>query len=100
MDRSPPVAPLSMGILQARVLEWVSMPSSRESAQPRDRTQVSCIAGRFFTTEPPGKSIKLGYHHLIHEIIKRNKWEIIWKELVQYLAQNKEVIKRFLPTTY
>ena len=65
-DCSPPVAPLSMGILQARVLEWVSMPSSRESAQPRDRTQVSCIAGRFFTTEPPRKSIKWGYHHLIH----------------------------------
>ena len=41
-------APLSMGILQARILEWVAMSSSR-SSQPRDRTQVSCIAGRFFT---------------------------------------------------
>ena len=39
-------APLSMGILQARVLEWVVMPSS---SQPKGRTQVSCIAGRFFT---------------------------------------------------
>ena len=29
-------APLSMGILQARILEWVSMPSSRESSQPKD----------------------------------------------------------------
>ena len=38
-------APLSMGILQARILEWVAMPSSRGSSQPRDRTQVSCIAG-------------------------------------------------------
>ena len=37
-------APLSMGILQARTLEWVAMPSSRGSSQPRDRTQVSCIA--------------------------------------------------------
>ena len=35
------------GILQARVLEWVAMPSSRVSSQPRDRTQVSHIA--FFT---------------------------------------------------
>ena len=43
------------GILQARVLEWVAMPSSRESFQVRDRTQVSCIAGRFFTSEPLGK---------------------------------------------
>ena len=38
-----------MGILQARMLEWVVMPSSRVSSQPRDRTQVSCIAGGFFT---------------------------------------------------
>ena len=43
------------GILQARILEWVAMPSSRGSSQPRNETQVSCIAGRFFTTEPPGK---------------------------------------------
>ena len=42
-------APLSMGILQARILEWVAMPSSRGSSQPRDQTQVSCTAGRFFT---------------------------------------------------
>ena len=42
-------APLSMGILQARILEWVAMPSSRGSFQPRDQTQVSHIAGRFFT---------------------------------------------------
>ena len=41
--------PLSMGILQARILEYVAMPSSRVSSQPRDRTQVSFIAGRFFT---------------------------------------------------
>ena len=43
-------APLSMGILQARILEWVAMPSSRGSSQPRDQTQVSHIAGRFSTT--------------------------------------------------
>ena len=36
-------APLSMGILQARILEWVAMPSSRGSSQPRDQTQVSHI---------------------------------------------------------
>ena len=43
------------GILQARILEWVAMPSSRGSSQPRDRTQVFYTAGRFFTTEPPEK---------------------------------------------
>ena len=41
--------PLSLGILQERILEWVAMPSSSGFSQPRDRTQVSCIAGRFFT---------------------------------------------------
>ena len=41
--------PLSMGILQARILEWVAMPSSRRPSQLRDRTQVSHIAGGFFT---------------------------------------------------
>ena len=42
-------APMSMGILQATILEWVAMPSSRESSQPRDQIQVSHIAGGFFT---------------------------------------------------
>ena len=42
-------APLSMGILQERILDWVAMPSSRRSSQLRDRTQVSHIAGIFFT---------------------------------------------------
>ena len=39
------------GILQVRILEWVAIPFSR------DRTCISCITGRFFTTEPPGKTI-------------------------------------------
>ena len=43
-------APLTMGILQARIMQWVAMPSSRGSSQPRYRTQVSHFAGRFFTT--------------------------------------------------
>ena len=37
------------GILQARILEWVAIPFSRGSSQPRNQTEVSCIAGRFFT---------------------------------------------------
>ena len=44
-----PQAPLSMGVLQARILEWTAMPSSRGSSQPRHQTQVSFTAGRFFT---------------------------------------------------
>ena len=38
------------GILQVRMLEWVAFLFSRESSQPRDLTQVSRIAGRFFTS--------------------------------------------------
>ena len=37
------------GILQVRILEWVAFPFSRGSSQPRDRTQVSHIAGGFVT---------------------------------------------------
>ena len=47
-DYSPPGSSVRE-ILQARIQEWVVMPSSRGSAQPRDRTQVSGIAGGFFT---------------------------------------------------
>ena len=38
------------GIFQARILEWVAFPFSRGSSQPRDGTQIPCIAGRFFTS--------------------------------------------------
>ena len=38
------------GILQARILEWVTIPFYKGSSQPRDQTQVSCIAGRFLTS--------------------------------------------------
>ena len=48
MDWSPPGSSVHE-ILQARILEWVAMPSSRGSSQPRDGTQVSRTAGGFFT---------------------------------------------------
>ena len=48
--------PLSMETLQARILEWVAMPSSRGSSQSRDWTQIYLIADRFFS-EPPGKQL-------------------------------------------
>ena len=48
------------GILQARTLEWVAFPFSRGSSQPGDQTQVSCIAGTFFT------SWACKYNKLIH----------------------------------
>ena len=47
MDCSPPGSSVH-GILQARILEWVAISFSRGSSQPRNQTQVSCIAGRCF----------------------------------------------------
>ena len=41
-------APLSLRILQAKILKWVAMPSSRGSSQATDQTQVFCIAGGIF----------------------------------------------------
>ena len=54
-------ASLAMGSLQARILEWVAMPSSRGSSQSRDRTQVSHIAGGFFTVWATGEALTLRY---------------------------------------
>ena len=44
-----PARLLVHGILQARIMEWVDIPFSRGSSQPRDQTQVSCIADGFLT---------------------------------------------------
>ena len=44
-----PTGSSAHGILQAIILEWVAIPFSRGSSWPRNRTQVSCIEGRFFT---------------------------------------------------
>ena len=61
MDCSPPGSS-AHGILQARTLEWVVMPSSRGSSPARDQTHVSwssCIACGFFTAKSPGKPVDL-----------------------------------------
>ena len=50
-----PLGSSVLGISQARILEWVAISSSRRSFWLRDRTWVSCLAGGFFTTEPPGR---------------------------------------------
>ena len=54
-------------ILQARILEWVAMPSSRGSSQARDQTRVSCIsyiAGRFFTLSHQGSPLSISGRQL------------------------------------
>ena len=55
------------GILQARRLEWVAMPSSRGASLPRDRTASlpsPALAGRFFTTGATLEAFMLEYHVL------------------------------------
>ena len=57
MDCSPAGSSVH-GIFQARILEWVAMPSSRGSSWARDWIRISgfsCLAGGFFTTESSGK---------------------------------------------
>ena len=49
MAYSPPGSSVHK-ILQARRVEWVAMPFSRGSSAPRDRTHVSCVGRRVFTT--------------------------------------------------
>ena len=46
------------GILQAKILEWVAFPFSRESSQLRDWTRVSCIVGRLFTSWAVREALK------------------------------------------
>ena len=73
------------GISQARILERLATPSSRESSWPRDRTQVSCvfcITGSLFTAEPPGKPLCCPQAH---------KPQTNWNQMVppDYLTSNQ-----------
>ena len=72
-----------LGILQARILEWVAFPFSRGSSQPRDWTQVSCIAGRFFTAIVTIKIYHIPWLHIPkclplylwpHGVLGRSAW--------------------------
>ena len=72
-------------ILQARILEWITIPSSRGSSQCRDRTWISHIAGRFFTLwatrealTGPGTSISETVTYLAddkHTVLLAGYWQ-------------------------
>ena len=53
-------APLSIGILQARMLEWVAMPSSRGSPQPRVEPRSPTVQEDSLPSQPPGKPKNIG----------------------------------------
>ena len=73
MDCSPPGSSVH-GILQARILEWVAMPFSRESSWPRGRTQISRIAGRFFTFWATRKALETNVVSEIGYLIQTAQW--------------------------
>ena len=84
MDYSPPGSSVHR-VLQARILEWIAMLSPRGSSQPRDWTQVSCLAGRFFTvwaTIIQFHSIILGCSvpsaALISDVDLTEMWSLPW----------------------
>ena len=76
------------GILQARILEGVAFPFSRGSSQPRDQTQVSCIAGEFFTAEPPGKpkNTRVGRLSFLQQIFvtQESNWGLLHYRWILY----------------
>ena len=80
------------GILQVRILKWVAIPFSRESSWPRDQTEISRMAGRFFTIWATGealvKSLKdVNYIHLIDGV------DILIFCLLNLFIPNRGVLK-------
>ena len=64
------------GILQTGILEWVAIPFFRESSWPRDRIQVSWVAGRFFTIWANRKPPHPSHPPKMEEYVNFRKWGI------------------------
>ena len=72
------------GILQARILEWIAFLFFRGSFQPRDWTQVSCIAGRFFTSWATRKALYC------------NRWESKCKHYIYHPKSDTDLFSQFI----
>ena len=83
------------GILQARILEWVAFPFSRGSSQSRDQTQVSRIAGRFFTSWATKGSLWEWMWELDHKEGWALKnwcfWTVVLKKMLESPLDGKEI---------
>ena len=92
---SPPGSSVH-GILQARILEWVAMPFSWESAQSRNWTWISCIASRFFTiwATREAQSLCSGSQLCFGDSEKASKREIIKLTLERQSGVNLHSWKR------
>ena len=80
---------LSLGF--SRILQWVAMPSSRGSSQPRGQTNTSCvfgIAGRFFTPEPLGMPGKLG-DNFKYSVTSSTPWEESYDQPIKHIKKQR-----------
>ena len=70
MDHSLPSSSV-YGILQARILEWIVIPCSRDLPDPRIEPTSPALAGRFSTIKPPGKAIDLnsGLQYSVYHVV-------------------------------
>ena len=90
VDCSPPGSSVH-GILQARILGWVAISFSRGSSQPRDRTWLSCIAGRrsILWAKLGGRGGKTGIQSLQHLGFQREFSNHISGKLTSLDSQNE-----------
>ena len=90
------------GNLQARILEWVAVPFSRGSSQPRDWTQVSCIAGGFFTSWATGAAHHMHDTSIIDKPVKTESKGLVtwgWGRVRQRRGLGFSIIRRPRPQT-
>ena len=96
MDYSLPGSSLH-GILQERILEWVSIPFSRGSSPPRDQIHVSCISGRFFiiwaTSKAPQKGVQNS--NADHTTVMWSQASVLAHTKWQYRTRRPSVLSPF-----